>query len=329
MVFLFRDKSFINIFFLTVLSIGVHFHFLIEAPVIDTNSGSNDGLLSLILGRYIHALPVTIRFLLYHALILVQAIRLNMAMNGLKMYPSTTFVPAMTYILLTAMIPQWCTISPALVANSLVIWIFIKLSRLYNHPTPKTLLFNTGFIAGLSVICYHPMAILVGVVLFALAVVRPFRLAEWLVLLIGVVLPYYFVLSVLYLTDRLPAIASMLPDFYFGSPVGLNNKTLLWGLGYLALVLLFGLFFWQVSIGRMVIQIRKNWGVMMVLLWTLLPVPFIFQLGGLASGLLVIVPVSAFSTNVFANPRNMSLPNLLFLLALVVIAMNNWQLLKN
>jgi len=328
-VFLFRDKSFINIFFLAILSIGVHFHFLMEAPVVDTNSGSNDGLLSLILDRYILSLPAAVRFLLYHALILVQAIRLNMAMNELKMYPSNTFVPAMTYVLLTAMLPQWCAISPALVTNSLVIWIFVKLSRLYNHPSPKTLLFNTGLIAGLSVICYHPMAILIGVVLFALAVVRPFRLAEWLVLLIGVVLPYYFVVSILYLTNRLPAIASMLPNFYIGLPAGSNDKTLLWGLGYLGLALVLGLFFWQVSIGRMVIQIRKNWGVMMVLLVTLLPVPFIFQLGGLESGLLVLVPISAFAANAFGNPRNLGLPNLFFILALVVIAMNNWQLLKN
>lgn len=329
MVFLFRDKSFINVFFLAILSIGVHFHFLIESPLIDTNSGTNDGLLSLILDRYILSLPASIRFLLYHALILVQAIRLNMAMNELRMYPSNSFVPAMTYVLLTAVIPQWCAISPALVTNSLVIWIFIKLSRLYNHPSPKTLLFNTGLIAGLSVICYHPMAILVGVVLFALAVVRPFRLAEWLVLLIGVGLPYYFVLSVLFLTDRLPAIASMLPDFYLGLPAGSNDKWLLLGLGYLVVALLLGLFFWQVSIGRMVIQIRKNWGVMMVMLLTLLPVPFIFQLGGLESGLLSLVPVCAFAANAFANPRRMGLPNLLFILAVAVIAINNWQLLKN
>lgn len=300
-----------------------------EAPVIDTNSSANDGLLSLLLDRYILSLPGSLRFLLFHALILVQAIRLNMALNELRMYTSNSFVPGMTYILLTAMVPQWCTISPALVTNSLVIWIFIKLSRLYNHPSPKTLLFNTGFIAGLSVICYHPMAILIGVVLFALAVVRPFRLAEWLVLLIGIVLPYYFVLSVLYLTDRLPAIGSMLPDFYLGLPVGSTDKNLLWGVSYLAIIMLFGLFFWQVSISRMVIQIRKNWGVMMVLLLTLLPVPFIFQLGGLESGLLALIPVSAFAANAFANPRNLGLPNLLFILAIVVIAINNWHLLKN
>lgn len=329
MVGLFRDKSFINIFFLTVLSVGVHFHFLINAPAIDTNSGTNDGLISLILDKYIASLPAAVRFLLYHGLILVQAIRLNLAMNELRMYQSSNYLPAMTYVLLTALIPQWCAISPALVSNSLVIWIFVKLSRLYNHPNPKTLLFNVGMITGVSILCYHPMAILVGLVIFALAVVRPFRLAEWLILLMGISLPYYFVLSWLFLNDRLPEFQSMIPDFYLGIPGGAKGIVFFRGVIYLGVLLLCGLFFWQVGINRMVIQIRKNWGVMMVMLLTLLPIPFIFELGGLESGLLCLIPISAFVANAFVNPRNQSFPNLLFIAAIVIIALNNWYLLKN
>ncbi|MBL0882224.1 MAG: hypothetical protein IBJ16_02540 [Chitinophagaceae bacterium] len=329
MVGLFRDKSFINIFLLIVLSVVIHFHFLTEPPAIDTNSGTNDGLISLILDRYITTWPSVIRLLLYHGLVLVQAIRLNLALNELRMYQSSNYLPAMTYILLTAIIPQWCAISPALVSNSLVIWIFVKLSRLYNHSNPKTLLFNTGMITGLSVLCYHPMAILVGVVLFALAVVRPFRLAEWLILLMGIALPYYFVLSGLFLTNRLPEFQSMVPDFYLGSPEGAAGSVFLRGVIGLGVSLLCGLFFWQVSINRMVIQIRKNWGVMMVMLLTLLPVPFIFQLGGLESGILCLIPISAFVANAFSNPRNLSFPNLLFIAIVIIIALNNWYLLKN
>jgi hypothetical protein len=72
------------------------------------------------------------------------------------MFQNTNFTTAMAYVLLSGMLTQWCSISPALIANFLLIWLFIKLSRLYNHPSPKTLLFNTGFIVGLSVVCYHP-----------------------------------------------------------------------------------------------------------------------------------------------------------------------------
>ena len=184
-------------------------------------------------------------------------------------------------------------------------------------------------IAGLAVLCYHPMAILVGVVLFALAVVRPFRLAEWLILLMGISLPYYFVLSALFLTDRLSEFQSMVPDFYLGIPQGASGAVFLRGVIGLGVLLLCGLFFWQVSINRMVIQIRKNWGVMMVMLLTLLPVPFIFELGGLESGILCLIPISAFVANAFSNPRNLSFPNLLFIATVIIIGLNNWYLLKN
>jgi hypothetical protein len=327
-VFLFKDKSFINIFLLAILSIAIHFHFINDAPIVDTNSGTNDGLLSIVLDRYIVSLPNAIRFLLYHALVITQAIRLNLAMNELRMYPSNTFIPGMTYVLLTAIVPQWCSISPALVTNLLVIWIFIRLSRLYNHGSPKTLLFNTGFITGLSILCYHPMAILIGVVLFALAVVRPFRLAEWVILLLGVVLPYYFVFSWLYLNDGLSKIHTVLPDMYLGLPEGAKDLALLRGMIYLGLVLLFGLYFWQTAVGRMVIQIRKNWGVMVVMLLALMPVPFIFQQAQVESGLIYLVPVSAFAANAFSNPRRAVVPNLLFLAALVLIVWNNWVLMS-
>lgn len=125
------------------------------------------------LNQYIAGLPSTVLFLIYHAVVLVQAIRLNMVLSDLRMFQHNTYTTAMAYVLLTGLFTQWCSITPALLANFLLIWLFIKLSRLYNHPSPKTLLFNTGLIVGVAVLCYHPTAILVLVVLFALAVVRP------------------------------------------------------------------------------------------------------------------------------------------------------------
>lgn len=311
-----------------MLSVAVHFHFMNDAPLVNTNAGANNGLLSIVLDRYIAPLPNVVRFLLYHALVLTQAIRLNMALNELRMYPSNTFIPAMTYVLLTAIVPQWCALSPALVSNLLVVWIFIRLSKLYNHNSPKTLLFNTGLITGLSILCYHPMAILICVIVFALAVVRPFRLAEWVVLLLGVLLPYYFVFSWLYLNNRLEAAGSVLPDVYLGLPTSAREISLIRGMVYMGVILLLGLYFLQSVVGRMVIQIRKNWGVMAVMLVALMPVPFIFEQAQVGSGLIYLIPVSAFAANALANPRKPILPNLLFFAAIVLIVWNNWVLIN-
>jgi hypothetical protein len=324
-VFLFRDKSIANIFFLVILSISVHLHFFVEAPAVVSHV--NDGVFSLFLKEYVAGLPATGLFLFYHLVILLQAIRLNMVLSELRMFQHTMFTPAMTYILLSGILLEWCSISSALMANLLVIWIFIKLTRLYNNPSPKTLLFNTGLIIGLSVICYHPTAILIGVVLFALIVVRPFRLAEWIVLLMGILLPYYFLFGILYLQDDTAQFVAFIPYLKWTLPVAEWSMPLVVRLAMLVVMLVAGLLFWQLTHKRMVIQIRKNWGVMMVMLLILLPIPFIFLNAGIESAFMCLVPLASFASNAFSTPNRLLLPNILFWLAAAVLVYNNWVLI--
>ena len=119
------------------------------------------------------------------------------------MFQQISYIPAFTYVILTAMFPYWDVISAGLIANSLVIWILVKLLRLYDQNQPKTLEFNIGLILGLSIILYEPIAILISVVLFALVIIRPFKLAEWLVLIMGILLPFYFIFTYVFLTGNI------------------------------------------------------------------------------------------------------------------------------
>ncbi len=327
MVFLFRDKSIINILFLVILSVGVHLHFFVSTPIVVT--GVSDGILSEFLHNYIAPLSSTALFMVYQGLLLVQAIRLNMLLTDMRMFQNSSYTTAMAYVLLSGILPQWCSLSPALIANFLLIWIFIKLSRLYNHPSPKTLLFNTGLIVGASIICYHPMALLILVVLFALTVVRPFRLAEWVILLMGVLLPFYFLAAWLYLTDHFSVFNSYLPHLRIDLPLHQWNIPLIVSISILFILMITGLYYWQLSNNRMVIQIRKNWGVMIVMLLVLLSTPFIFPNAGVESAFMILVPMAAFTGNSFSYPRSLLVPNLLFWLSAAIIAWNNWVLIKN
>lgn len=326
-VALFRDKSIITVFYLVILSVVVHTHLFFTTPLMVTSD--QDGIFSLLLQTYLTGTGSSVLFILYQVIILVQAIRLNGVMMELRMFPSSNYTTAMAYILLTGLMPQWCSISPALLANFLLIWIFVKLSRLYNHPSPKTLLFNTGLIVGLSVVFYHPTAILIGVVLFALAVVRPFKLAEWLILLMGILVPYYFLASALFLKDRIAGFTHYLPYLKWNLPLDHWNLPLVQNLSVLTILLLVGLYYWQLSNKRMVIQIRKNWGVMMVMLLILLPIPFIFLHAGIESAIMCLIPMAAFDGNLFSNPRKLYLPNILCILSFIMIIYNNWSLIKN
>jgi hypothetical protein len=327
MVFLFRDRSVVNILLVLLLSVGVHLH----APeqVLPTAIPlQQNGLFSYVLAQYIYNLPLAIQVIIFHALLVTQALRLNMVMQDLRMFSSVNYVPAMTYVLLSGLLMESNTITETLVSNSLTLWIFIKLSRLYNNPEPKALLFNIGIIAGISILLFHPTAILIVVVLFALAVVRPFRIAEWLVLLLGVLLPYYFLLVFLYLNNQFALVGAYLPNISFGSPLHGLDKLYLINLGFTLFATLVGLYQLQSHVGRLVIQIRKNWGVMMVLLFTLILSPFMFSSLGTQVLLMGLVPLSATISNGYSNPKKLLLPNFLFWTALGLIIINNWHLVK-
>lgn len=328
MVFLFRDRSVVNILLVLLLSVGVHFHGVEELGPLQMVSAQQNGLFSYVLANYIYTLPIAVQIILFHALLVTQALRLNMVMQDLRMFASINYVPAMTYILLSGLLMKSDLITETLVSNSLTLWMFIKLSRLYNNPEPKTLLFNIGLIAGISILLFHPLSILILAVLFALAVVRPFRIAEWLVLLLGVLLPYYLVFVFLYLNNAWSTVFNYLPTIRFGSPlIGASNLYLI-NLGFVLFAILVGLYQLQLNVGRLVIQIRKNWGVIMVLLFILIVSPFLFSSLGAQILLMGLVPLSATISNGYTNPKSLFVPNLLFWTALGLIIINNWHLVK-
>lgn len=327
MVFLFKDKSFVSVFFLILLCLGVHAHLLISPQKILVVEDS--GIISFIVANYLKILPQTFLTLVYMAVVLLQAIRLNILLNEFKMFTETGFTTAMAYILLTGFFPLWASITPALVANTFVIWIFIQLSKLYNNPSPKSLIFNTGLVIGAAILCYHPTAVLVAVVLFALAIVRPFIISEWFVLLLGASMPFYIISSLLFLNDKLQQLNTFLPHIKFSVPTPTTDIWFWINLSVTGALLIAGFFTLTNNSGRMVIQIRKNWSIMMVMALMLVPVPFMFLNAGLEAAVLSIVPLAALISNIFVYPKKMLFPNLFFVLAIIIIIHNNWVLIKN
>lgn len=326
MVFLFRDKSIVNIVFLVLLGLLVHLHgFTVAIPIVANNQ---DGWFAYLLNHYAKETIHSAGFFLYMAVILLQSIRLNFLLAEQKMFPNAGYTVAMSYVLLTGLLPQWAAISPALMANFLLIWIYIKITRLYNHPAPKTLLFNIGLLVSLTILCYHPTAILIVVVLFALGIMRPFKLQEWFTLLMGIALPFYFLASWLYLNNQLGTIGHFLPKMELAIPVQQLNNYEIAGLSALALVLLAGFFSWQQFNSRLVIQMRKNWSALLLMCFILTAAPFIFDQAGLNAAILCLVPFTAFVSASFSHPKRLLFPNFLFFVLIGVIMYNNWYLVK-
>ncbi|MDQ6813471.1 MAG: hypothetical protein M3040_07045 [Bacteroidota bacterium] len=326
MVALFKDRSPATVFWLFILSFIVHSHFIIDVPVIPANR--QDGLLSAFLNNYVALLNPAIIIFIYHGIVIIEAVRINYLFNDHRMYSKNNFLAAMVYILLTGIFKEWSNLTPALIANFLVIWLFGRAIRLYNNPSPKTLLFNIGLLIGISILLYHPSALLILVAFFALMVVRPFIITEWVVLLMGVILPYYFLASYLYLNDQLSSILAYLPKLGLNIPRTIISPTFFVTVGLILVILIFGMIYSQQESRRLLIQVRKNWVVLTVMLLTTLPIPFINKGVGIESLLLWIVPASPYIAKGFLGPKTNFIPNIMFWSLLIMGLLKNWQVVQ-
>ena len=321
MVFLFKDKSDFNLIFLLLLSVAVHFHVWMQPPTIIANE--SDGLLSYLLLHYIQPLPPLVLIVLFHTIILSQSIRLNVLLSNFKMFQQISYIPAFTYIILTAMFPYWDVISAGLIANSLVIWILVKLLRLYEQSQPKTLEFNIGLIVGISIILHEPIAILIAVVLFALLIIRPFKLAEWLVLIMGILLPFYFIFTYVFLTGNINDFRQFLPKLDWKNPLVQPSFNIILALIVMGVQLIAGFFYWNEQQTRFIIQVRKYWGVLFLLLILTFFQPILFSVQGLYASAIAIAPLASFISFAYATPKRLLIPNLLFWAGAAVIVYNH------
>lgn len=323
MVALFKDRSPATIIWLFILSFIVHSHFIVNPPVVP-NIG-HDGLLSIFLLKYIANLSPVFLIFLYHAIVLIQALRLNFLFNDHRMYSKTNFLAAMVYVLLTGIFTEWSNLTPALIENLVVIWLFSKIIRLYGNTNPKALLFNIGLLIGISIVLYQPSALLILVAFFALSILRPFIITEWFVLLMGIIFPFYLVLSYLYLTDKISSIVTYIPSWGINIPHITVSASFFVTIGLILILLMTGMFYSQQESRRLLIQVRKNWTMLMVMLIFLFPIPFINKGVGIESLLLWLVPASPYMAKGFLGSKKNTFPNILFWSLLILALLKNWQ----
>ena len=325
MISIFRDKSIISIFSLALCALLIHLHIFIVPVVI--KSDANTGVFSWVLKTYLTQLkPFLINFL-YIALLLLQAIRLNIVLNNSKMFNKSGFTTGFAFILLTGLFVNAYALTPALLTVSFVIIIIKNAFSLYNNPTAKGLIFNIGFISTLSVICYQPSFMLLVAVMFALGILRPFKPAEWLILVIGMIAPAYLLLSGLFLFDKMNLLQTLLPKIHFAVSI-IKDPWYWFNLSTIVILILAGLILWYPNSNRMVIQTRKNWVVMLILSLLSLLSLFVFSTNYQFPEILCLVPMAAFVSNYFLYTRRSILANFLVLVSIVIVVHHHLQLLK-
>ena len=239
-------------------------------------------------------------------LLYTQAVSFNKLVNDLRLMQKPNYLIGMSYLLVTSLFAEWNMLSSPLIINTILIWVWARMSGLHSDVNPKTTLFNIGIAIGLATFFYFPSIAFVALIIFGLALTRPFKLSEWLIALLGIITPYYFILAAAFLMDKLKGY--QFPGFAVTSPK--FNQT---SWSYVAIITVIitavvGVFFVQQNFRRQLIQARKSWNLIFLYLLVAVFVPFINATHTFEYWILCAVPLSALLGAAFLYPTKKIVP---------------------
>jgi Family of unknown function (DUF6427) len=254
-----------------------------------------------------------------------QATLFNRICNHHKLLPKANFLPGMSYILITSLLPDWDHLSAPLLINSIMIWIWYQMIDLYSTHRPGSLIFNIGVWTGVVSLLYIPAMTFILLVLFALLTMRPFRIREWLVGLLGFTSPYYFLFLVLYLTGHWNW-KNMLPRIVFTLPGMPSSIWVTLGITLLVIPFIVGGYFVQKNLNKVLIHIRKSWSLLLLFLMVAVVIILINRANSYENWIVTAVPFAAFHAAAYYYPARKTGPLILHWIMVAYIILVNYFL---
>ena len=319
MIGIFKQKNPANIFLLLVFGVLIKLPLFLHPHIIAGRAG--DGLLYKAIlefleptGRSFPALYSCLAF----GLLLLQAIMLTRFMNTQRMMNRSTYFPGMAYLLITSLIPEWNLFSAPLIVNTIFVFILSGLFKIYSQQNAKGAIFNIGLALGISSFIFFPSVIFIAWILLALMVMRPFRINEWVLCILGATTPFYFYAVYLFISGPWNW-ETLWPYFSISLPSVRQSAWLAGSAFLLILPFLAGAYFIQNSLRRMLIQVRKGWSLLLLYILGAIFVPFVNSTDTFENWVMAAIPFAAFHASAYLYSSFRIFPILLFWLTVAFV----------
>ena len=322
---LFKQKNPANLLLLLIMGVLIKWPMFVH-PYLPV-SKPEDGILFDVILNFL--LPAGKSFnlffpLLAFALLFIQAVVLTRFINNQRMMNKPGYLPGMAYLLVTSLMPEWNYFSAPLLVNSILLFILSGLFNIYNKQNAKGAIFNIGLALGIAGYVFISSLIFVVWILLALAVMRPFRLNEWMICLLGITTPFYFY-AIYTVIDGSWSWQEFVPHITLGVP---KLKQSAWLAGSVFLVMapfLAGGYFIQDNLRRMMINVRKGWSLLLLFLLAALLLPFVNTTGTFENWVMAMLPMASFHACTYLYATWKPFPAILFwITAGFIVAYQYW-----
>jgi len=316
---IFKQKTPANIFLLLVFGVLIKLPMFLH-PHLPTGKAGDGVLFEAILALL--KSPGTATPFIYPAisfgLLFLQSIILTRFINSQRMISRPTFFPGMAYLLITSLLPEWNYFSAPLIVNTILLFVLSGLFKIYHQPDARSSIFNIGIALGIASFLFFPAITFLIWILLALAVMRPFRLNEWVLCIAGIAAPFYFYAVYLFIDDKW-SWNNLMPYFSVGIP-SIRQSAWLAGSAFLLVVpFLGGGYYVQDNLRKMLIQVRKGWSLLLLYLLGAIFIPFVNSSDTFENWVMAAIPFAAFHACTYLYSTLRIIPLLLFWLTVAFI----------
>lgn len=164
------------------LSYGLHFRIV---------PANNTPFYNVVLKLYA-GLPVAVYFITVMVLVTSQALHFNWILNKHEVLYKASWMPAIVYLMMCTILPPFFWFHPLIFANSILLFALDKLFYLYKSEHPLGFEFDSAFLMAMAALFYFPLIIFIVFYFVSILLLRPFSWRDWIVGMLGFVLPFFF-----------------------------------------------------------------------------------------------------------------------------------------
>jgi len=190
--------------------------------------------------------------------VLLTALYINMVVNREKFYTRKSYLPALSFVLLTSMLPVLNVFSFEAIAGCFLFMAAAKTLSLGSGSHPRRAAFDVGFFLGMAMLFYFPSVLFFLLFPFLLMLFRPLILQELVAWFMGVLAPLYLMAAWLFVNGQWAQVRQAF--LHISLPVELISLPVFSVMTLSSVILLFySLYLIAQTASRHAMVIRKKW----------------------------------------------------------------------
>jgi hypothetical protein len=234
-----------------------------------------------------------------------------------------TFIPALIYILLSGLFPQYQLLNPAVFGALFLLLAFRRIMEAYRIPGTAYNFFDAGILIGIGSLFYANLVWLAVIIIIGIGLLRTLNLKEIGISVIGLITPYFITFGVYYISGRdLNDLVAIIKYNLFDKPTsyvftGLTSATII----FTGLVTMLSIFYLVMSMNSKKIKSRKTFYLLLWIFFISIGEYLVLRTVSVEIVWIIAIPVSYFLSHYFVFSRKKLVPEILFGVLFILIAL--------